>query len=290
MPPCYSKSMINTLTAFTPEVLEEIQAEQKLRQTHELFLLFAMGSQFDHLIKLTLDRLGVYCLVADPAQVDVGAVKQLQPTGIIVSGGPSSASDHPPFDAAIYELGIPTLGICLGFQMWAAHHGATVGSAEHREFGQHPLQFTAAGKTAPLLAHIDDGALVLQSHGDRIEPGKHIQILAATDNAPVAAGRLGHLWGVQFHPEVTATVCGAQLFENFVFDICGAKDRYPAQDVAARKIAESNKPSATKKSSSPCPAAPIPRWWRHYSQKQSRRRSSAPSTSAASTAPTMKPL
>jgi GMP synthase-like glutamine amidotransferase len=82
--------MINTLTTVTSEVLEEIAAEQKLRQTHEVFLLFAMGSQFDHLIKLALEKLGVYCLVADSVQVNSGDVKRLSPTGIIVSGGPAS--------------------------------------------------------------------------------------------------------------------------------------------------------------------------------------------------------
>jgi GMP synthase (glutamine-hydrolysing) len=230
--------MITTLTAVTPEALAEIKNEQALRQTHEVFLLFALGSQFDHLIKLVLDRLGVYCLVADPAQVTAADVKRLNPTGIIVSGGPSSATDDPPFDARIYELGVPVLGICLGFQIWARHHGATVGSAEHREFGAHPLKLRPAGLSSPLFQDIPDASPVLQSHGDRIEPGDHLEILAATDNAPVAAGHLGHLWGVQFHPEVTATTHGAKLLENFVFGIAGAKDRFPAENAAARKVAE----------------------------------------------------
>jgi GMP synthase (glutamine-hydrolysing) len=228
--------MINTLTAVTPEVLEEIAAEQKIRQTHEVFLLFVMGSQFDHLIKLALDKLGVYCLVADPAQVSAADVKRLSPTGIIVSGGPSSASDNPPFDAGIYELGIPVLGVCLGFQMWAAHHGATIGAAKHREFGRHNLHLL--GAPSPLLEGVPEGSKVLQSHGDHIEPGPQIEVLASSDSAPVAAGRLGHLWGVQFHPEVTASEHGAQIYENFVFKICGARDRFPAGDAAAAKIAE----------------------------------------------------
>lgn len=227
--------MINTLTQVTPEVEKEIVAEKELRHTQEMFLLFAMGSQFDHLIKLALDRLGVYCLVADPSQVKASDVKRLAPTGIIVSGGPSSASDNPPFDASIYELGTPVLGICLGFQMWAAHHGAKVRPSERREFGRHELRIT---KDSPLLEGISAGAKVLQSHGDRIEAGPEIEILASTDNAPVAAGHLGHLWGVQFHPETSATDHGSQLYENFVFGIAGAKDRFPAQDVAGRKVKE----------------------------------------------------
>ena len=231
--------MINTLTDVTPEILVEIAAEQKLRQTHEVFLLFAMGSQFDHLIKLQLDKMGVFCLVADPSQVTAEDVLRIKPTGIIVSGGPASVyNEPPPFDAAIFELGIPTLGICLGFQMWAAHHGAAVMPHEAREFGVHNLRFS--GDPTVLFAGIPDGTKVLQSHGDRIEPGEQIIIFAGTDNSPVAAGHLGHLWGVQFHPEVTASEHGNLLLENFVFKIAGAKDRFPAADVAGRKVADTH--------------------------------------------------
>jgi GMP synthase (glutamine-hydrolysing) len=228
--------MINTLTQVNDEILVEIRAEQKLRQTHELFVLFAMGSQFDHLIKLALDRLGVYCLVADPAQVTAADVKRLAPTGLIVSGGPASAYEQPPFDAAIFDLGLPTLGICLGFQMWAHHLGARVTAADQREFGTHRLQLV--GDRGALFVGIESGSAVLQSHGDRIEPGKHFTVLANTDNAPVAAGHHDHLWGVQFHPEVTASTDGERLLSNFVFEIAGARDRFPAEDAAARKVGE----------------------------------------------------
>lgn len=228
--------MINTLTAVTPEVLEEIAAEQKLRQTKEVFLLFAMGSQFDHLIKLTLDRLGLYCLVADPAQVDAADVKRLSPTGIILSGGPGSAiAEVPPFDVGIFDLGVPVLGICLGFQLWAAHVGAAVAAGAHREFGAHPLRLLGA---SPLFDSIPEGSPVLQSHGDHIEPGEAFTVLARTDTAPVAAGQKDHLWGVQFHPEVTASRDGDRLLENFCRVICGAKDKFPAAGVAESKVAE----------------------------------------------------
>ena len=227
--------MISTLTSVSPEILAEIDAEMSLRQTSEVFLLFAMGSQFDHLIKLALDRIGVYCLVADPSKVSAADVKRLSPIGIIISGGPSSASDNPPFDASIYDLGIPIFGICLGFQMWAAHFGAKVKSADRREFGAHTLKLL---HPSPLFSDIPKESEVLQSHGDRIEDTDQINVLASTENTPVAAGHLNHLWGVQFHPEVTATKFGSQLLYNFVFAVAGAKDRFPASDAADRKIAE----------------------------------------------------
>ena len=112
--------MLDTFKHARPEALEAIKEEMAIRQTDEVFLLFAMGSQFDHLIALALGKLGVYCLVADPASVWVEDVILLAPKGIIISGGPSSVvSEPPPFDRKILNLGIPVLGICLGFQMWA---------------------------------------------------------------------------------------------------------------------------------------------------------------------------
>ena len=229
--------MIATLSAITPDILKEIASEQELRQTHEVFLLFAMGSQFDHLIKLELDKIGVFCLVADPAAITAADVKQIKPTGIIVSGGPASVyNEPPPFDSAIFDLGIPLLGICLGFQMWAAHRGAVVAPHLAREFGVHSLRL--AEHPSALLDGIPDGSQVLQSHGDRIEPEAMIVIIAGTDNSPVAAGHAGHLWGVQFHPEVTASAHGTRVLENFVFKIAGAQDRFPAHDTAQRKVTE----------------------------------------------------
>jgi GMP synthase (glutamine-hydrolysing) len=240
-PPYYKEGrrMINTLTAVNQDVLDEIAAEKQLRQTSEVFLLFALGSQFDHLIKLQLDRLGIYCLVADPEKVSAAEVKSIQPTGIILSGGPGSAlNEVPPFDAEIFDLGIPVLGICLGFQLWAAHLGAQVASAQHREFGTHPLRIKPGQAASPLLQGIPDGSPVLQSHGDHIEPGEYFDVLASTDTAPVAAGHHGNLWGVQYHPEVTASKHGAEILENFCRGIAGAKDKFPAGSEAERKIKE----------------------------------------------------
>ncbi len=226
--------MIQTLGHVSPETLSEIAEEKRIRQTDELFVLFSLGSQFDHLIKQRLDALGVYCVVADPARAIAADIKQLKPKGIILSGGPGSVHvEAPPFDAAIFDLGVPVLGICLGFQLWAQEVGATVATASAREFGTHLLTINEPSK---LFATLPKTMPVLESHGDRIEPGKIIEVLASTDNAPVAAGRHEHLWGVQFHPEVTETEFGAEIFRNFCFEICGAKDVYPAADVAKRKV------------------------------------------------------
>src|SRR5947209_278267 len=101
--------MLQTLTKIDAKILSDINNEKRVRKTDELFLLFALGSQFDHLIKQKLDALGVFCLVADPSKIKAADVKKLSPIGIILSGGPASAYEYPPFDAKILDLGIPVL-------------------------------------------------------------------------------------------------------------------------------------------------------------------------------------
>ena len=229
--------MINTLTKVNADVLIEINAEMQLRRTTEVFILFSLGSQFDHLIKMTLDRIGVYCIVADPAHITADDIQKLAPKGIILSGGPASVHiERPPFDSEIFDLGVPVLGICLGFQLWAAHRGMVVEAAERREYGVHRLEISAERDADLLFRGLQTGTPVLQSHGDRIVLSGKINVFAETDNAPVAAARLGHLWGVQFHPEVSDTIGGEQMFRNFCFGICGAQDSFPATDEAARKV------------------------------------------------------
>lgn len=228
--------MLDTLRKVDEGSLAQIQEEMQVRKTQEVFLLFSFSSQFDHLIKQEVEKLGVFCLVADPSALTAGDVARLKPKGIILSGGPASVHNEPPsFDADIFDLGVPILGICLGFQMWAGHLGVPVIPAKKREFAVH--QLTIANAESQLFQGCPKEIKVLQSHGDRVEPNDKFQILASTDNAPVAAAQHQHLYGVQFHPEVTDTVEGPRIFENFIFGICQAKDRYPAQDVARQKIA-----------------------------------------------------
>jgi GMP synthase (glutamine-hydrolysing) len=227
--------MLETFRNASERALVEIAKEQAIRQTSELFVPFSLGSQFDHLIKQILAKLGVSCLVADSNSVKVEDVLALKPTGIILSGGPASVyADTPSFDHGIFDLDIPVLGICLGFQLWSKHIGAAVVGSDKREFGKH--QVTIHDVTSPLFDGCGSSLVVLQSHGDRIEPCELIQTLASTEHAPVAAGHYQNLWGVQFHPEVSDTELGEKILENFCFRICGAKDRYPARKVASRKI------------------------------------------------------
>ncbi len=228
---------MNSLSIFrsaTPETLEALAEEMRVRKQTKFILLFSMGSQFDHLIVQQLAKLGVYALVADPSAVTAADVQKASPAGIILSGGPASVfNEPPPFDTKIFDLGIPVFGVCLGFQMIAKHVGAKVLPGERREFGVHKLKLI--GKD-PLFKGIKTGTPVLHSHGDRIHPSKKIAILGETDNSPVSAGRAKHLWGVQFHPEVTDSRDGGKMFANFCFDICGITDPFPAHSAGEQKI------------------------------------------------------
>ncbi len=227
---------LSIFTKATPEVITAIREELQVRKTSKFILLFSMGSQFDHLIVQQLAKLGVYCLLADPAKVKAADVKKIAPAGIILSGGPASVhSEPPPFDTKIFDIGIPILGVCLGYQMWAKHIGARVAPGEKREFGVYPLVLK---KKDALFNGIKNRTPVLQTHGDKIFPHNKISITGITGNSPVAAGHYKHFWGVQFHPEVSDTQDGAKMYANFCFAICGITDPYPAHDVAKQKIAE----------------------------------------------------
>ncbi len=237
--------MLTIFKTATPEALEGIAEEMRVRQTKHFILMFSMGSQFDHLIVQQLAKLGVYCVVADPASVKAEDVKKIAPSGIILSGGPASVFDEPPpFDDMIFDLGIPTLGVCLGFQMWARHVGASVTPQAKREFGVHTFHITGDD---PLFDGVPRESRVLESHGDAIEAGTSFETLGSTEDTPVSAGRHEHLLGVQFHPEVTDTVDGAKMYENFCFKICGITDRFPAHNIAEQKITDLKKLVAGKK-------------------------------------------
>jgi len=231
--------MISTLTNTSEGTLRQIEEEKAIRKTRDVFLLFSLGSQFDHLIKLAIEKLGLFCLVADPSRVKAEDVQRVAPKGIILSGGPVSVyEDAPPFDRAIFDIGIPVLGICLGFQLWAQHIGCKVVNAAKREFGVHVF-YTAAADIS-LFSDCQRVMAVLESHGDVVQESSdpEFKILGHSENTPIAAAQCKHLWGVQFHPEVTETTSGPQIFNNFCFKICGAERAFPAKDVGQQKIDE----------------------------------------------------
>ena len=193
-------------------------------------VILDFGSQYTRLIARRVREANVYSEI-HPFDVAPERLRALAPKGVILSGSPESVNEPSGHRApgALFELGVPVLGICYGMQAMAAQLGGGVETAEHREFGY--ARVRARGHSR-LLAEIEDhvspeghGLLdVWMSHGDRVTslpPG--FRRIASTANAPIAgiADEARGFYGVQFHPEVTHTRQGARILRRFVHDVCG---------------------------------------------------------------------
>ena len=190
----------------------------------EIVAILDFGSQYTQLIARKIRELGVYCEIF-PYNVSVGRLRRLKPTGIVLSGGPASVNDAdaPVCDTAVFDLGVPILGICYGIQLIAKLHLGTVERSQKREYGRSHLFLDHAD---PLLEGMEDEDTIWMSHGDSImtmPAGFHA--LAHSENSPFAAIRnaSGTIYGVQFHPEVHHTPKGKVVLRNFLYNICKAK-------------------------------------------------------------------
>ncbi len=198
--------------------------------SREKILILDFGAQYAQLIARRVREAGVYCEL-HPWDVSDAFVREFAPRGIILSGGPSSVTEATPPRApqAVFELGVPVLGICYGMQTMAAQLGGKVENATHREFGY--AEVRARGHSA-LLRDIQDrsnaeghGLLdVWMSHGDKVTelpPG--FKVIADNAATPIAgmADESRRFYGVQFHPEVTHTLQGRALLNRFVHAVCG---------------------------------------------------------------------
>ena len=195
-------------------------------------LILDFGSQYTQLIARRIREIGVYCEIF-PWDVEDKHVTEFSPKGVILSGGPESvtAGDPPRAPQAVFDSGVPVLGICYGMQMMAAQLGGEVETADHHEYGY--AQVRARGHTE-LLTDIEDhtteegyGMLdVWMSHGDRVcNLPDGFKLMCSTDSAPIAgiADESRHYYGLQFHPEVTHTKQGGRILERFVKNVCGCE-------------------------------------------------------------------
>jgi GMP synthase (glutamine-hydrolysing) len=211
---------------------------------HQRIVILDFGSQYTQLIARRVREGGVYSEIY-PCTVSYEEVAALQPTGLILSGGPCSVYDEgaPQLDPALLEMkradgsDVPILGICYGLQVMAHTLGGGVERAARREFGRAHL----TADTGPLFEGIPLGSTVWMSHGDHLTKlPKGYEVIARTDNAPIAAvhdTRRPH-YGVQFHPEVVHTEHGRKLLENFAHRICGARGDWTPASFVEEKIAE----------------------------------------------------
>ena len=217
---------------------------------HDQILILDFGSQVTQLIARRVREAHVYCEV-HPCDVSDAWLREQAGSGrlkgIILSGSHASAyedsTDRAP--QAVFELGVPVLGICYGMQTMAQQLGGTVEGGHQREFGY--AEVRARGHTA-LLKDIADfstpeghGMLkVWMSHGDKVTalpPG--FKLMASTPSCPIAgmADEARHFYAVQFHPEVTHTAQGRALLERFVLGICGARADWVMHDHVADAVA-----------------------------------------------------
>jgi GMP synthase (glutamine-hydrolysing) len=208
-------------------------------------LIIDFGSQYTQLIARRIREAGVYCELRDP-EITEAELTEFNPKGIILSGGPDSTigNEAPVAPQAVFDFGVPVLGICYGMQTMAMQLGGQVESSKHREFGY--AQIRARGHSA-LLRDIEDhvteegyGLLdVWMSHGDRVSKMPDgFKLIASTDSAPIAgmADENRQFYGVQFHPEVTHTLQGQRIIERFLTKICGCDTLWTSAQIIEDSI------------------------------------------------------
>lgn len=185
-----------------------------------MILIVDFGSQTAHLIGRRLRQLGVTSDYVYPEDA-LHAIKKLKPTGIILSGGPSSVyeSGAPTLPKELFTLGIPVLGICYGWQLMAHLMGGEVKSSLH-EYGLETLHIT---KHASILTLPNKEYRVIVSHGDSVTKlPPEFTVIGSTSNVPFSAvvNEKDRLYGIQFHPEADHTECGLEVLKNFLVSIC----------------------------------------------------------------------
>jgi GMP synthase (glutamine-hydrolysing) len=203
-------------------------------------LILDFGSQYTQLIARRVRELGVYCEI-HPWDAGNDDVRRFGARGIILSGGPESvtAAGAPTAPVAVFELGVPVLGICYGMQTMAAQLGGRVEPGDVHEFGY--AEVRARGHSA-LLADIEDrvndeghGLLdVWMSHGDRVVAlPEGFKVIASTGDVPIAgmADEARRFYALQFHPEVTHTRQGARIYERFLRQVCGCDASWTAGSI-----------------------------------------------------------
>ncbi|MEQ8696924.1 MAG: glutamine-hydrolyzing GMP synthase, partial [Bauldia litoralis] len=191
----------------------------------DTILIIDFGSQVTQLIARRVREAGVYSEIA-PFNKAEEAIARLKPKGLILSGGPASVldSDSPLPPMAIYEAGLPMLGICYGEQAMALQLGGGVEAEHNREFGRAFVEVTRPAGLFDGVWSVGERHQVWMSHGDRVTatpPG--FEVVGTSENAPFAmiADEARKFYAIQFHPEVVHTPDGAKLLTRFARDIVG---------------------------------------------------------------------
>ncbi|MGH2829755.1 MAG: glutamine-hydrolyzing GMP synthase [Actinomycetota bacterium] len=201
-------------------------------------LVIDYGAQYAQLIARRVRECKVYSEIL-PHDVDVDEIRRRAPRGLILSGGPASVYEPgaPPVNPALFELGIPVLGICYGLQGMALRLGGRVAHTGTREYGRTALTVSQPGR---LFRELPERQAVWMSHGDAVAqapPG--FRVTASTEASPVAAFESPErgLYGVQFHPEVSHTEAGTELLKNFLYEACDARPSWTRHSIIEEGVA-----------------------------------------------------
>ena len=210
-----------------------------LLKEQEKIVVLDFGSQFNQLITRRIREFGVFSEL-HPHTITAQEIKEMNAAGIVFSGGPNSVYDESAFkvDPAIFELGLPILGICYGMQLIAHTQGGKVEGAATREYGKAEINITTENK---LFGSLPTNQVVWMSHGDHVtEVPAGFEVIATSPACPIAAMANAErkLYAVQFHPEVRHSVYGNDLLKNFVFDVCGAKGDWSMANFIEIEIAK----------------------------------------------------
>ena len=224
-------------TSKSVETLDTTSLQNHLNR--QMIVIIDFGSQYSELIARRIRETQVYSEVIS-YRTSAEQLRQLNPKGIILSGGPNSVYDDiaPKCDPEIWHLGIPILGVCYGMQLMVQQLGGKVTRAELAEYGKAALFID---DPTDLLTNVEEGSTMWMSHGDSCHelPGG-FEILAHTDNTPCAAiaDHEKKLYGVQFHPEVVHSIGGLALIRNFVYHICDCEPTWTTAAFVEESIRE----------------------------------------------------
>jgi GMP synthase (glutamine-hydrolysing) len=231
---------MNTAVILTEQAPQEKQSSGVVnRLKRQIIVILDFGSQYSELIARRIRETQVYSEVLS-YRTTAEQLRQLNPKGIIFSGGPSSVYDTnaPQCDPEIWHLGIPIMGVCYGMQVMVQQLGGEVSRADRGEYGKASLFID---DPTDLLNNVEDGTTMWMSHGDSVvdmPPG--FELLAHTENTPCAAiaNHEKKLYGVQFHPEVVHSLGGFALIRNFVYDICQSEPTWTTDAFVEESIRE----------------------------------------------------
>lgn len=225
-----------------------VSVKKNISDFDEIIVL-DFGSQYNQLITRRLRDFGIYSELL-PHDISMTKIRQINPKGIIFSGGPNSIYDQNALkvDPEIFKLGIPILGICYGMQLMASYLNGKVEKAANSEYGRADIEVEDTNSV--LFAGLPKDEYVWMSHGDLVTGAPAgFETVASSKNCPIAAiaNDQAKMYGIQFHAEVRNTQYGLDILRNFAFKVCGAKADWSMTDFIDLQIAEIRKTVGDKK-------------------------------------------